>query len=128
MGGVPATPPGLADRRRGGTSLAQTPYDREHFGQRWADVDRNGCDTRNDTLRHDLDALVVTPRQVNRNKGASDAATWVSPRASVGCAFTVHMVRVKQDHGLAVGTQEALALAGLLSTCDPSSPALVGAQ
>lgn len=42
-----------------GTSLAQTPYDRDHFGQRWADVDRNGCDTRNDTLRRDLDELVV---------------------------------------------------------------------
>lgn len=26
-------------------------YDRDYFGQRWADVDRNGCDTRNDILR-----------------------------------------------------------------------------
>lgn len=42
-----------------GTSLAQAPYDRDHFGQRWADVDRHGCDTRNDTLRRDLDDLVV---------------------------------------------------------------------
>lgn len=42
-----------------GISLAQTSYDRDHFGQRWADVDRNGCDTRNDTLRRDLDDLVV---------------------------------------------------------------------
>lgn len=40
-------------------SLAETSYDRDHFGQRWADVDRNGCDTRNDTLRRDLDELVV---------------------------------------------------------------------
>ena len=29
-------------------------YDRELFGQRWADVDRNGCDTRNDMLGSDL--------------------------------------------------------------------------
>jgi len=29
-------------------------YDRDLFGQRWADVDRNGCDTRNDTLTRDL--------------------------------------------------------------------------
>src|SRR5699024_2324194 len=26
----------------------KTGYDRDQFGQRWADVDRNGCDTRND--------------------------------------------------------------------------------
>ena len=29
-------------------------YDRDLFGQRWADVDRNGCDTRNDMLARDL--------------------------------------------------------------------------
>ena len=26
-------------------------YDRDLFGQRWADIDRNGCDQRNDALR-----------------------------------------------------------------------------
>ena len=26
----------------------RTGYDRALFGQRWADTDRNGCDTRND--------------------------------------------------------------------------------
>ena len=31
-----------------------TKYDRDLFGQRWADVNRNGCDTRNDTLARDL--------------------------------------------------------------------------
>lgn len=30
------------------------PYDRDQFGARWADVDRNGCDTRNDILARDL--------------------------------------------------------------------------
>lgn len=29
-------------------------YDRDAFGQRWADVDRNGCDQRNDVLTRDL--------------------------------------------------------------------------
>ncbi len=29
-------------------------YSRDQFGQRWADVDRNGCDTRNDILARDL--------------------------------------------------------------------------
>jgi hypothetical protein len=32
----------------------RTGYDRDLFGQAWADVDRNGCDTRNDVLRRDL--------------------------------------------------------------------------
>ncbi|MEU1972866.1 G5 domain-containing protein [Microbacterium sp. NPDC019599] len=32
----------------------KTDYAREKFGQRWLDVDRNGCDTRNDTLARDL--------------------------------------------------------------------------
>lgn len=35
------------------------PYDRDLFGQAWADVDRNGCDTRNDILRRDLIDIVV---------------------------------------------------------------------
>lgn len=32
----------------------KTGYDREQFGPAWADVDRNGCDTRNDVLARDL--------------------------------------------------------------------------
>ena len=32
----------------------KTGYSRDQFGQSWADVDRNGCDTRNDILRRDL--------------------------------------------------------------------------
>jgi hypothetical protein len=33
---------------------AKDNYDRSAFGQAWLDVDRNGCDTRNDILRRDL--------------------------------------------------------------------------
>ena len=36
-----------------------TGYDREQFGQAWADTDRNGCDTRNDILRRDLPAATL---------------------------------------------------------------------
>ncbi|MBU3672012.1 MAG: HNH endonuclease [Sinobacteraceae bacterium] len=43
----------------------KTGYSREAFGPRWADTDRNGCDTRNDVLRRDLaDSLI---RTANRN-------------------------------------------------------------
>jgi hypothetical protein len=39
----------------------QTPYDRRQFGQRWADIDRNGCDQRNDILKRDLVDVTTKP-------------------------------------------------------------------
>ena len=36
-------------------------YERDLFGQAWADVDRNGCDTRNDILRRDLTRTTLKP-------------------------------------------------------------------
>jgi hypothetical protein len=38
----------------------KTGYDRAMFGQAWADVDRNGCDTRNDILKRDLTGISYT--------------------------------------------------------------------
>lgn len=40
-----------------GQSIAR--YYRESFGQAWYDLDRNGCDTRNDILRRDLEQVVL---------------------------------------------------------------------
>jgi len=37
-------------------------YSRDQFGRAWLDVDRNGCDTRNDILARDLDDTVVDSR------------------------------------------------------------------
>ncbi len=36
-----------------------TGYDRDRFGQAWLDADRNGCDTRNDILRRDLEQQTI---------------------------------------------------------------------
>jgi hypothetical protein len=67
-GQLPATVPG-----EGQTALAvlatlpvkgrapQTGYDREQFGPQWADVDHNGCDTRNDVLARDLTGEAFKP-------------------------------------------------------------------
>ncbi|MDN3482051.1 DUF1524 domain-containing protein [Arthrobacter sp. APC 3897] len=56
-----------------GTALAQldtipikgrapkTGYDRDLFGSAWKDVDRNGCDQRNDILRRDLESVSFKP-------------------------------------------------------------------
>ncbi len=55
--------PGAAPTGDAATALAalevkgrapKTGYDRDEFGQRWRDVDRNGCDQRNDVLARDL--------------------------------------------------------------------------
>ena len=39
----------------------KTGYDRDQFGPAWADVDRNGCDTRNDVLARDLTGETFKP-------------------------------------------------------------------
>ena len=36
----------------------KTGYSRSAFGPQWSDVDRNGCDTRNDILKRDLTSIV----------------------------------------------------------------------
>jgi hypothetical protein len=36
-------------------------YERDKFGQKWADIDRNGCDQRNDVLRRDMVNLHTVP-------------------------------------------------------------------
>ena len=43
----------------------KTGYSREQFGQAWADVDRNGCDTRNDMLKRDLTEIVYRAKTKN---------------------------------------------------------------
>jgi hypothetical protein len=58
---------------------AKTGYTRAQFGQAWADVDRNGCDTRNDMLKRDLtniefkvktrDCVVLTGELLDRYSG-----------------------------------------------------------
>jgi hypothetical protein len=58
---------------------AKTGYSRSQFGQAWADVDRNGCDTRNDMLKRDLtnvefkvktrDCVVITGVLMDRYSG-----------------------------------------------------------
>ena len=41
--------------------VSQETYQRDMFGQRWADIDRNGCDQRNDALARDLIDVTTKP-------------------------------------------------------------------
>ncbi|ASY26642.1 HNH endonuclease family protein [Candidatus Planktophila versatilis] len=43
----------------------KTGYSRAEFGQSWADVDRNGCDTRNDILKRDMTSVIYKPKTRN---------------------------------------------------------------
>jgi hypothetical protein len=43
----------------------KTGYARSVFGQTWADVDRNGCDTRNDILKRDLTEVLYKEKTRN---------------------------------------------------------------
>ena len=43
----------------------KTGYTRDQFGQAWADVDRNGCDTRNDILKRDLTSIIYKAKTRN---------------------------------------------------------------
>jgi len=45
----------------------RTGYDRDQFGPAWKDVDRNGCDQRNDVLRRDLTKLRTNPDGASRS-------------------------------------------------------------
>ncbi|ACY99806.1 HNH endonuclease family protein [Thermomonospora curvata] len=67
-GGVKPDAAAVTAARRDLRTLAVAPegagrgYAREKFGQRWRDIDRNGCDQRNDVLARDL-------QQVRRRDG-----------------------------------------------------------
>jgi hypothetical protein len=43
----------------------KTGYSRAQFGPTWADVDRNGCDTRNDMLKRDLTEIIFKVKTKN---------------------------------------------------------------
>ena len=83
-GPSPACPP----RVRAAHSM--TGYARDQFGPAWNDVDRNGCDTRNDILRRDLVDITIKPgstaaraerhpaRPVHRDDDRVPARAWHS--------------------------------------------------
>jgi hypothetical protein len=80
----------------------KTGYSREEFGQAWADVDRNGCDTRNDILNRDLTAKTIKP-------GTRDCLVLTGVLADPYTAGTISFVRgsttssaVQIDHVVAL--------------------------
>lgn len=62
---APTAPQGAAAEALAGLEVKgrapRTGYDRDAFGFREFDPERNGCDARNDVLRRDLEAVTVRP-------------------------------------------------------------------
>jgi Protein of unknown function (DUF1524)/Excalibur calcium-binding domain len=172
---------GLVVKGRG----PMTAYSRAQFGPAWADVNGNGCDTRDDILRRDLrqrtvragthgcvvtsgritdpytgkllhyvrghsdvdidhvvalgdawqmgaahwsaarrEALANDPLNLlavydsaNREKGDSDAASWLPPRKAFRCAYVATQVAVKLKYGLAATSSEREAMHRVLDAC-----------
>jgi len=74
----------VIDRHPAGIS----PYSRDAFGSRWADIDRNGCNQRDDALLRD--ALPNTVRVQRQRSCPHDvlAGTWTDPYTGRRMTFT----------------------------------------
>ena len=80
----------------------KTGYTREQFGQAWADVDHNGCDTRNDILHRDLTGITT-------RSGTRDCIVTSGTLQDPYTGTTIHFVRgektssaVQIDHVVAL--------------------------
>ena len=77
-------------------------YNRSAFGQAWLDVDRNGCDTRNDILRRDL----AGARFTEGSRCRIGAGTFQEPYTGQTIAFqrgAESSKAVQIDHVVALG-------------------------
>ena len=81
---------------------AKTGYTRAQFGQTWADVDRNGCDTRNDILKRDLTAEVF---KVKTHECVILSGTLIDPYSGETINFVrgnITSMEVQIDHVVAL--------------------------
>ena len=77
-----------------------TGYAREQFGQAWADVDHNGCDTRDDVLTRDLTGRVYE----RGDHCVVEAGTLADPYTRTRIGFTRgNGEQVDIDHVVALG-------------------------
>lgn len=77
-----------------------TGYRREQFGPAWADVDRNGCDTRDDILRRDLTLIRV---RASTRGCVVVAGTLADPDTGKRISFTkAEAAAVQIDHVVAL--------------------------
>lgn len=80
----------------------KTGYDRDQFGQRWADTNRNGCDTRNDILKRDLTNVVFKAGTRNCVVVSGDLIDPYSGRSINFVRGNVSSMVVQIDHVVAL--------------------------
>jgi hypothetical protein len=126
----PADVPKLIQTAKPGSAMAalgslavkgrapKTGYARTQFGAAWADVDRNGCDTRDDILRRDLTA----PRYRASTGGCVViAGTLADPYTGATIAFAkANASAVQIDHVVALS--DAADRRAAIAHHDPPSP------
>jgi hypothetical protein len=78
-----------------------TGYSRAEFGPPWTDIDRNGCDQRNDTLRRDLKAVTL---KAGTNGCTVMTGTLIDPYTARTVSFTKTSSTspVQIDHAVAM--------------------------
>ena len=80
----------------------KTGYTRAQFGQTWADVNRNGCDTRNDILKRDLTNLVF---RTKTHDCVVESGTLIDPYSGLQINFVKGVkssMEVQIDHVVAL--------------------------
>ena len=80
----------------------KTGYERSQFGPAWSDVDRNGCDTRNDILYRDLTLIVY---KAGTNNCVVFSGTLVDPYSGEKISFVRGVgtsMEVQIDHVVAL--------------------------
>ena len=80
----------------------KTGYTRDQFGQAWADVDRNGCDTRNDILKRDLTGIIYKPGTRNCVVASGTLADRYSGETINFVRGNVTSMEVQIDHVVAL--------------------------
>ena len=78
---------------------ASTNYSRDAFGSAWKDVDRNGCDTRNDILGRDF---TTASYKVGTNDCKVIGGTWTDPYSNESYTFTEQPSEAQIDHVVAL--------------------------
>lgn len=112
----------IAAGREGGSALAllaalpvreraaRSGYARDQFGPAWKDVDRNGCDTRNDILKRDLDVVAV---EGGARHCTVEAGRLADPYTGATIKFERGSVsRIDIDHVVALGNAWMTGAAG----------------
>ncbi|MGQ4526696.1 GmrSD restriction endonuclease domain-containing protein [Dermabacteraceae bacterium P13136] len=87
-----------------------------------SDAWQTGANTWDDAKRrqfaNDPLNLIATEAALNRQKGASDAATWLPPNKAYRCEYVARQVAVKEKYGLWVKPAEKDAIENVLNGCE----------